>query len=46
MLHPRERCPRATPRPIILNMPCVLKLIMDLVFGPEEQIAYVSVTTR
>jgi hypothetical protein len=28
------------------DMPCVLKLIMDLVFGPEEQIAYVSVTTR
>jgi hypothetical protein len=27
-------------------MPCVIKLIMDLVFGPEEQIAYVSVTTR
>jgi hypothetical protein len=28
------------------DMPCVIKLIMDLVFGPEEQIAYVSVTTR
>jgi hypothetical protein len=46
MLHPQERCPRPTPRPIIPTMPCVLKLIMDLVFGPEEQIAYVSVTTR
>ena len=33
-------------RPIIPSMPCVIKLIMDLVFGPEEQIAYVSVTTR
>ena len=31
---------------MILIMPCVIKLIMDLVFGPEEQIAYVSVTTR
>ena len=29
-----------------MAMPCVLKLIMDLIFGPEEQIAYVSVTTR
>jgi len=27
-------------------MPCVIKLIMDLLFGPEEQVAYVSVTTR
>jgi len=27
-------------------MPCLLKLIIDLVFGPEEQIAYVTVTTR
>ncbi len=30
-------------------MPCTLKLInalIDLVFGPEEQIAYVTVTTR
>jgi hypothetical protein len=25
-------------------MPCVLKLIMDLILGPEEKIAYVSVT--
>ena len=25
---------------------CVVKLIVDLVLGPEEQIAYVSVTTR
>jgi hypothetical protein len=35
-----------TARPIIPTMPCVLKLIMNLVFGPEEQIVYVSVTTR
>jgi hypothetical protein len=30
-------------------MPCALKLIktlIDLVLGPEEQIAYVTVTTR
>jgi hypothetical protein len=27
-------------------MPCVIKLIMDLILGPEEQVAYVSVTTR
>jgi hypothetical protein len=34
-------------------MPCVLKLILDVhkavldtVLGPEEQIAYVSVTSR
>jgi hypothetical protein len=33
-------------RPIISTMPCVLKLIMDLILGPEEKIAYVSVTTR
>jgi hypothetical protein len=31
---------------MIGRMPCVIKLIMDLVFGPEEQIAYVTVTTR
>jgi hypothetical protein len=31
---------------IILTMPCVIKLIMDLLLGPEEQIVYVSVTTR
>jgi hypothetical protein len=28
------------------SMPCILKLIVDLILGPEEQIAYVSVTTR
>jgi hypothetical protein len=35
------------------NMPCVLKLVLDIpkavidvVLGPEEKIAYVSVTTR
>jgi hypothetical protein len=30
-------------------MPCIFKLITaitDLVFGPEEKIAYVTVTTR
>jgi hypothetical protein len=27
-------------------MPCILKLIMDALFGREEQIAYVTVTTR
>jgi len=30
-------------------MPCIFKLIrdvMDFVLGPEEQIAYVTVTTR
>ena len=27
-------------------MPCIFKLILDLVLGPEEQIAYVTVTTR
>ncbi len=34
-------------------MPCILNLILDLpakvldtILGPEEQIAYVSVTTR
>jgi hypothetical protein len=46
ILHPRERCPSPPPSAIIPPMPCVIKLIMDLVFGPEEQIAYVSVTTR
>ena len=30
----------------MLSMPCVIKLIIDLILGPEEQIAYVSVTTR
>ena len=29
-----------------MSMPCVIKLIIDLILGPEEQIAYVSVTTR
>jgi hypothetical protein len=28
------------------DMPCVFKLVMDLVFGREEQVAYVTVTTR
>jgi hypothetical protein len=28
------------------GMPCVIKLIMDLLFGREEQLAYVTVTTR
>jgi len=46
LLHPGERCNHPTRTPIITGMPCVIKLIMDLVFGPEEQIAYVSVTTR
>jgi hypothetical protein len=27
-------------------MPCIVKLIMDVLFGREEQIAYVTVTTR
>jgi hypothetical protein len=30
-------------------MPCIFKLIrgvMDFVLGPEEQIAYVTITTR
>ena len=27
-------------------MPCLVKLIMDLVFGPEDEIVYVTVTTR
>jgi hypothetical protein len=30
-------------------MPCIydlVKSLIDLVFGPEEQIAYVTVTTR
>jgi|GEM_PF-3986806 hypothetical protein len=27
-------------------MPCIFKLIMDVLFGPEEQIAYVTVTSR
>jgi hypothetical protein len=31
---------------MIRGMPCVLKLIMDVLFGREEQIAYVTVTTR
>jgi hypothetical protein len=29
---------------MIRRMPCVIKLIIDLVLGPEEQIAYVTVT--
>jgi hypothetical protein len=32
-----------------LGMPCILTLIrgvLDVVLGPEEQIAYVTVTTR
>jgi hypothetical protein len=29
-----------------LRMPCILNFIIDLILGPEEQIAYVSVTTR
>jgi hypothetical protein len=45
-LHPRERFQIRPPRPIIPTMPCVIKLIMDLILGPEEKIAYVSVTTR
>jgi hypothetical protein len=28
------------------SMPCIFKLIVDLILGPEEQIVYVSVTTR
>ena len=28
------------------SMPCILNFILDLILGPEEQIAYVSVTTR
>lgn len=27
-------------------MTCIVKLIMDALFGREEQIAYVTVTTR
>jgi len=27
-------------------MPCLAKLIMDVLFGREEQVAYVTVTTR
>ena len=45
-LHSRERCKIPAAEPIITTMPCVIKLIMDLILGPEEQIAYVSVTTR
>jgi hypothetical protein len=30
----------------IMSMPCLLKMLIDAIFGPEEQIAYVSVTTR
>jgi hypothetical protein len=46
MLHPRERWKNPSPTRMIVRMPCVIKLIMDLVFGPEDQVAYVSVTTR
>jgi hypothetical protein len=28
------------------RMPCIVKLVMDVLFGREEQIAYVTVTTR
>jgi hypothetical protein len=31
---------------MIPSMACILNFILDLVLGPEEQIAYVSVTTR
>jgi hypothetical protein len=31
---------------MIQGMPCVIKLILDLLFGREEQIAYVTVTAR
>jgi len=27
-------------------MPCIAKLILDVLFGREEQVAYVTVTTR
>ena len=30
----------------IAPMPCIFKLIVDLILGPEEQVAYISVTTR
>ena len=46
MIHSRERCKNPAARPIITDMPCVIKLIMDLILGPEEKIAYVSVTKR
>jgi hypothetical protein len=46
LIHPHERCKFPAAGPIITDMPCVIKLIMDLILGPEEQIAYVSVTTR
>ena len=46
LVHPRSDARLRAPRSIILAMPCVIKLIMDLILGPEEQIAYVSVTTR
>ena len=36
----------AASRRDIAPMPCLAKLIMDLVFGREEQVAYVTVTTR
>ena len=45
-LHPRERLQIAAAGSIILTMPCVIKLIVDLILGPEDKIAYVSVTTR
>ncbi len=51
-VHPEEGCPHGAHLPIIMDMSlipspiCVVKLILDLVLGPEEQIAYVSVTTR
>ena len=46
LVHPRERYPWPPQAASIALMPCILKLIMDLILGPEEQIAYVSVTTR
>ena len=45
-LHPRERFQISAPGPIIPTMPWLLNLIMDLLFGPEDEIAYVSVTAR
>jgi hypothetical protein len=45
-LHPRERFQIPAAEPIIPTMPWLLNLIMDLLFGPEDEIAYVSVTAR
>jgi hypothetical protein len=45
-IHPWGRWSRPRRAAIIAVMPCLFKLVLDVLFGREEQVAYVSVTTR